>query len=133
MKDVVFSGTEQLTELAAALKGAAMLGPAEARVQVQRSAQAIKSDAQRRVQGLRHAPAYPASITYDTRLTLSGAEAEIGPDKSKRQGALGNLLEFGSAKNAPIPHMGPAGDAEEPKFAAAMEALSVKALGGALT
>ncbi len=88
----------------------------------------IKNDAAQRVSGLRHAPAYPKAITYDTGISLSGPFADIGPDKSKRQGALGNLLEFGSKKNAPRPHMAPAAEAELPKFEAALEALAVKAL-----
>lgn len=48
--------------------------------------------------GHRGAPAFPASITYD----LKGLSAEIGPDKSRRQGALGNILYFGTSNNAPV-------------------------------
>lgn len=48
-----------------------------------------------------HAPYYPASITYDVRWKGSSFEAEIGPDKSLPQGALGNLLTYGSANNPP--------------------------------
>lgn len=48
---------------------------------------------------------FPASITYDvTTFQGFGASiirAEIGPDKDRPQGALGNLLEFGSVNNAP--------------------------------
>ena len=55
--------------------------------------------------GLAHAPAFPSSVTYDisgsgSRATGSQLEAEIGPDKERRQGALGNLLEYGSVNNA---------------------------------
>jgi hypothetical protein len=56
---------------------------------------------------------YPYSISYD--VSVGGAatvSAEIGPDVTKAQGYLGNLLEFGSSKNAPIPHLVPAWDAE---------------------
>lgn len=51
-----------------------------------------------------HAPRYPASINYDLSLgaaLVGRVEAVIGPDKTKPQGPLGNLLEFGSAKNPP--------------------------------
>lgn len=132
-KVVSFTGTDKLNELAAELKKAGILAPTAARVQVQRSALAIKTDARHRVSGRPHLPAYPFSITYDTALTLYGATAEIGPDKEKPQGALGNILEYGGTRSAPIPHMGPAGDAEEPKYVAAMEALAIKALGPALS
>ena len=56
---------------------------------------------------------YPYSITYDVSVGAGAVvSAEIGPDKDKPQGALGNLLEYGSSKNAPIPHLNPAFDAE---------------------
>ncbi|MBT2485810.1 MULTISPECIES: hypothetical protein [unclassified Microbacterium] len=53
-----------------------------------------------------HAPAFPYSITYDiegsgSRSAGSQLSAEIGPDKDRPQGALGNLIEFGSVKNPP--------------------------------
>lgn len=41
---------------------------------------------------------FPLSITYDMTGEL---EAEIGPDKGRVQGALGNILYFGTSKNAP--------------------------------
>jgi hypothetical protein len=51
--------------------------------------------------GLQHAPAYPASVTYDLAAGGGYVEAEIGPDKDRPQGALGNLIEYGSANNPP--------------------------------
>jgi hypothetical protein len=52
-----------------------------------------------------HAPAFPYSITYDIKggngLRGSQIDAEIGPDKGRAQGALGNLIEFGSVHNPP--------------------------------
>jgi len=41
---------------------------------------------------------FPTSISYDMTGEL---EAEIGPDKGRVQGALGNILYFGTSKNAP--------------------------------
>lgn len=41
---------------------------------------------------------FPRSITHDVR----GLSAEIGPDKNRRQGALGNLLYFGGARSGPV-------------------------------
>lgn len=110
------------------LDEAAKVAPEETRKVVQKGALNIKTDARRRVSGLRHAPAYPNTITYDTQASATGASAEIGPDKGKRQGALGNLLEYGSVNNAPTPHMAPAADAELPKFERAMEDLGAKLL-----
>ncbi|MGW5556855.1 hypothetical protein ACWER9_06485 [Micromonospora sp. NPDC003944] len=102
--------------------------PKETRAVVQRGALNIKRDAQGRVQGLAHAPAYPYAISYDTKETPAVFTAEIGPDKTKRQGALGNLIEFGSENNPPRPHMIPSGEAERPRFEKAMEDLAARIL-----
>lgn len=59
-----------------------------------------------------HAPLYPQSIRYE--LLDDKLAAEIGPDKSKPQGALGNLIEYGSANNPPHNDGGRALDAEAP-------------------
>ncbi len=96
---------------------------------VKKGALNIKKDAARRISGLAHARAYPRSITYDMLPGINPA-AEIGPDKSRRQGALGNILAYGTAKNPPHPHMRPAAGAELPKFEKALEDLAVKALEG---
>lgn len=90
----------------------------------------IKQDAARRASGIAHAPAYPASISYDLFHGLVTVESEIGPDKGKRQGALGNILEFGTRNNAPIPHLGPALDAETPRYVRALEDLGQDLLEG---
>ncbi|WP_432136831.1 hypothetical protein [Streptomyces sp. bgisy154] len=68
----------------------------------------------------RHARLYPSSISYDPHPVPAGASAEIGPDKSRPQGALGNLLEFGSVNNAPHMDGARALADEEPRFLAAV-------------
>jgi hypothetical protein len=50
--------------------------------------------------GLAHAPGYPRSIDYDLTIRADGIEVEIGPHNIG-QGALGGLIEFGSAHNPP--------------------------------
>lgn len=72
----------------------------------------------------RHARLYPGSIGYDITAIPGGAEAEIGPDKDKPQGALGNLLEFGSVNNQPHNDGGRALAAEEPRFVAQVAAIA---------
>lgn len=64
------------------------------------------------------APLYPYSITFDGPVRKSGGliEAEIGPDKNKRQGSLGNLLEYGSPHSAPREDGKGAGDKELPNL-----------------
>lgn len=81
---------------------------------VEVTARKVRDDARSRISGHRYLPRYPAAITYDLKVTPDGAEAEIGPDKGRPQGALGNIIEYGTSKNAPLPHLGPALDAAAP-------------------
>lgn len=99
-----------VTELAAAMSASPELLQANLRKAVQVTAAKVKASARSRASGYRHLPRYPYSITYDTKLTPVSVEAEIGPDKGLTQGPLGNIVEFGTSKNAPIPHLGPALD-----------------------
>lgn len=75
-------------------------------------------------------PHYPKSITYDVRALSRVVIGEIGPDPARLQGGLGRLLEYGSRNNAPIPHLGPAVEAEEPRLAQYLEELGVKLMEG---
>lgn len=76
---------------------------------VEVTARHVKDDARSAAKRIgRHAKYYPYSISYDITDGGTGVSAEIGPDKHGPQGALGNLLEFGSIHNAPRPHLGPA-------------------------
>jgi hypothetical protein len=74
---------------------------------------------------------YPNSITYTvTQSSGSFVSAEIGPDKDKPQGALGNILEFGSPGRPPLPHLVPAWEAEREPFAQFMGAVGEAAVFG---
>ena len=92
-----------------------------ARKAVQVTSQKVRDDARSRIAGHKYLPAYPYSITYDTKVTAEGVEGEIGPDKGRAQGPLGNIVEYGTSKNAPIPHLGPALDANAEDLVAGME------------
>lgn len=89
----------------------------------------IKRGAQRRWAGLRHAPALPASVSYDVIPGFGGVSVEVGPDKSRRQGPLGNLLEFGSVNNPPHPALAPELDLEAARTVTYLDALVGKLLG----
>lgn len=86
---------------------------------VKRGAQNIKTAAQQAAPDPHGRRLYVNSITYD--LSDQGLSAEVGPDKDRPQGALGNLLEFGGAKGGAQPHLMPAFDSEEPRFVGAVE------------
>lgn len=125
MIDVEISG---LTELEVTLSRAASRALTESAAVVGKGSLNIKRDWQARWKGLRHAPALPWAISYDVFYTIGAIRSEIGPDKGKRQGALGNLLEFGSVNNAPTPGGAPALAAEAPKTEKAFEDLSERLL-----
>lgn len=95
----------------------------EVRAIVEVGARNVKDEARDLISGLAHAPAYPYSIGYDLHaaLGLGLVSADIGPDKAKPQGALGNILEYGTVNNAPLAHLGPALDREAPGFVRALE------------
>jgi len=65
-----------------------------------------------------HAKRYPYSIGFDVARSVLAHRvgAVIGPDKDATQGALGNLLEFGSANNPPQLSGQQALDAEADEF-----------------
>lgn len=121
--------THEVTVLADAITKASEVAPAEAQKVVFVGALNIKKDAARRIRGHRRYKRLPWSIDFDTYRSLKGPAAEIGPNHSKGQGALGNIPEYGTPTSPPIPYMRPAADAEQPRFEKAMEDLAVKALG----
>ncbi|MGW2544903.1 hypothetical protein ACWC5I_29495 [Kitasatospora sp. NPDC001574] len=103
----------------------------ECRQVVSRGALNVKRDwaANARATAGRYAPHYPRTIGYDLEVRQGGgAEAVIGPDKGAAQGALGNLLEFGSSRNPPHNDGGRALTSEEPRFVAAVEQLARRLL-----
>ncbi|MEU5091719.1 hypothetical protein [Streptomyces sp. NPDC021356] len=104
---VIVTGAQ---ESAAALLRAIVQMERNATTAVAVTAGKVKRSAAQRISGRPHLPAYPSSITYTASRGAAGPEAEIGPDKGRAQGPLGNLIEYGSIHNAPIPHLGPALD-----------------------
>jgi hypothetical protein len=128
MTDQVDFDLHEITQFADHLDGASKEVVKQLRAVLSRGALNIKTDSRRRVRGLAHARAYPNSINYEIRNGPLGPYAEVGPDKDRKQGALGNILEFGTVNNPAHPHMRPAADAEEPRFAKAIEELATQAL-----
>jgi hypothetical protein len=104
----------------------------DARMVVRKGAMNIKRDwrANARATGRKHAgKLYPRTVSYDVAaygpdVTL----AIIGPDKGGSQGALGNILEYGSVKNPPHRDGGRALDVEEPRFEAQMALIAARGL-----
>ena len=100
--DLDFRG---VTELAADLGEVANVAGEFIKDAQTESAINVKEAWSESVKGLRHAKDYHRSIGYDY-VAFQGfgstiLATEIGPDKNRRQGALGNLIEHGSVNNAP--------------------------------
>lgn len=117
-----------LDKLAADLGKAPVEALAAVQAVVSKGAVNIKKDWREAWKGMPHAPALPYSIGYDTTVHVHDITATIGPDKGKTQGALGNLIEFGTATSGPHPAGQQALDREEPRFIAALEAVVEKML-----
>jgi hypothetical protein len=119
----------ELLTLASAIAASGARLEVEGRAVVSRGALNVKNDwrANAAATAGRHARLYPSSISYDIAGAAGIIEAEIGPDKARPQGPLGNLLEFGSINNPPHNDGGKALDAEEPRFVAQAEVLAERA------
>lgn len=93
---------------------------------VTKSSHAVRDQMRADAGGIGHAPHFPKSITDEIRVKAGQIEAEIGPDKGLKQGALGNILYFGTSNNGAVLNINSALDAEAPKFQKAVEAAAEK-------
>jgi hypothetical protein len=118
--------TRELYQLAQAM--AANVGQAETEMTgiVIRGALNVKNQWKANAQATAgsHARLYPSTISYTPTPIPGGASAEIGPDKGRIQGALGNILEYGTSRQAGHNDGGRALIAEHPRFEAQVVALT---------
>lgn len=63
-----------------------------------------------------HAPYFHRAISYDRKLSIGSVEYEIGPDKQRRQGPLGNIFYFGTSQLPPVLSLLAPLEAEEPDY-----------------
>lgn len=91
--------TSELDRLGADLAGAATRAAPQIVAVTTKGALNIKNELRSEAEGVKHAPALPASITYDVTKSALGVEAQIGP----REGGAGSLalLYFGNSKSGP--------------------------------
>jgi hypothetical protein len=89
-----------------------------------KAAQNVKDGMAADARGIDHAPAFPDSISYSAfPAGLRTVGFEIGPDKDRPQGALGNILYFGTSNNAPVRDIDKALREEQPNIEKALLAL----------
>lgn len=99
---------DELMQLAADLEqgGEAISGNVRKAIQV--TSNKIKQDAKASVQGRKGLGHAAGAITYDATESPSGVQAEIGYDKGRGAGKLGNLIEFGAPNSGN--HLAPSHD-----------------------
>ena len=65
---------------------------------LKKGAHNIKEDLVAGVKGSRHFKGMAGSISYDSEYGVGSVAYAIGPDKSRRGGALGNIYYFGGSR-----------------------------------
>ena len=100
---------------------------------VQRGAMNIKKQMNADLAASKHFKGAAGSVTYDIRSSAAfgggAVEAEIGPDKNRKGGPLGNIAYFGTSRGGgTVPDPSVALNAEEPRFEKALADLMGKGL-----
>ncbi len=123
--------TSEARGLAADLERAATsaLGLGTIDASVQAAARSLSNTYADQARSSSHFRGMAGSFSYDRSHRLGSVQYEVGPDKARRGGALGNIFFFGGAHGG-----GGTGDLDEPLAAegAAMERGLLRALDGLL-
>lgn len=122
----MIADTRELDQWADDLRAAAANALDAGEKVVSKGALNVKTDARELAPYGPHTPHYRNSISYDIKREGDTVEAEIGPDKNRRQGPLGNLFEYGTIDTPAVPHLNPALDIEEDRFYEAAEQLAAR-------
>jgi hypothetical protein len=93
---------------------------------LKRGAQNIKTEMQADVSGSEHFKGMAGSISYDSYYLPGRARYVVGPDKSRRGGALGNIYYFGTSRGGGSGDIDKPLRSEEPRTMSALAALAVK-------
>ena len=87
---------------------------------VKKGAQNVKNEMVADARGSAHFKGMAGSISYDR---LSPGEYEVGPDKSRAGGALGNIYYFGTSRGGGSGDIDKPVQSETPRFEQALSAL----------
>ena len=75
---------------------------------VKKGAQNVKEEMQSDARGSVHFKGMAGAISYDSAYRVGAPRYEVGPDKDRKGGALGNIYYFGTSRG------GGSGDIEKP-------------------
>ena len=92
------SGADELRAFAADLGKIASKALPETDAVLKKGAQNIKDDLVSEARGSTHFKGMAGSVSYDSMYGIGHAKYEIGPDKGRRGGALGNIAYFGTSR-----------------------------------
>lgn len=102
----------------------------KAEASTKKAAHNIKTTMQEDAQSSGSYKHFADSITYDRAMSLGTIGYEIGPDKGRMQGALGNILYFGGARGGKVLDVEVGLRAEAPSFEKHMQDLAEEAFRG---
>lgn len=83
----------------------------------------VKTEMIADVSASRHFKGMARSITYDKQNTRGVIRREVGPDKGRRGGALGNIYYFGTSRGGGSGDIEKPLNSEEPRLLSAMQSL----------
>lgn len=93
---------------------------------LKKGAQNIKTEMQADASSSEHFKGMAGSISYDSHYLPGRARYVIGPDKSRRGGALGNIYYFGTSRGGGSGDIDKPLRSEEPRTMSALATLSAK-------
>lgn len=90
---------------------------------IEKGALNVKSEMIADVSASRHFKGMAGSITYDPKNAAGVIRREVGPDKGRRGGALGNIYYFGTSRGGGTGDIEKPLNSEEPRLMSAMQSL----------
>lgn len=116
-------GTAELRQFAIAVGHIADGAYDEVDAVISKGALNVKSEMIADVSASRHFKGMAGSITYEHHNTRGVIRREIGPDKGRRGGSLGNIYYFGTSRGGGTGDIEKPLRTEEPRLLSAMQAL----------
>ncbi|MFC8037825.1 hypothetical protein ACFUOZ_00530 [Paenarthrobacter sp. NPDC057355] len=119
-------GLEEVRRLAQNLGKVAGSAVEDVDAVLKKGAQNIKMEMVADVSASEHFKGMAGSISYESRYSVGRPRYVVGPDKSRRGGALGNIYYFGTSRGGGSGDIDKPLRSEEPRTVSALEALAAK-------
>ena len=119
-------GSTELRRLATNLGHVAGSAVKDVDAVLKKGVQNIKNEMQADVSGSAHFKGMAGSISYESHYSVGTARWVVGPDKSRRGGALGNIYYFGTSRGGGSGDIDKPLRSEEPRTMSALDALAAR-------